>query len=254
MPLVGISLYLLVAIFFAVHAVRRGRNLVWLFVLFSFPLLGSLVYFVVEYLPEVRVQRNAQRAVGRAASLLDPERGVREARAAVGRVPSVQNQLRLAHALLERGSTHEAVQQFEACLAGPGGRDPEVRYATAIAQLRDGQAGAALSMARELRAEHPIYQPERVALLLAQALWNSGERAMALAEFSSALERFGSTEVRGRYAIFAAQSGDLSRAQALAAELNEDQKHWPSHTRDLNRQLLREVAQAVDAARAPGKN
>jgi hypothetical protein len=44
MPIVGLGLHLLIALFFAVHAVRSGQQLFWLFILFSFPLLGSVVY------------------------------------------------------------------------------------------------------------------------------------------------------------------------------------------------------------------
>ena len=45
MPFLGIGLHVLVALFFAVHAMRTHQQMTWLFVLFSFPLLGSLVYF-----------------------------------------------------------------------------------------------------------------------------------------------------------------------------------------------------------------
>ena len=47
MPFVGLGLHVLVALFFAIHAVRSGQNMYWLFILFVFPLLGSIVYFVV---------------------------------------------------------------------------------------------------------------------------------------------------------------------------------------------------------------
>jgi hypothetical protein len=249
MPVVGISVYLLIAIFFAVHAVRSGRNLIWLFVLFSFPLLGSLVYFVVEYLPELKM-RPAQRVAGRAVGLLDPKRSVREAREAYRLVPSAQNQLRLASTLLERGETREAVAHFQTCLSGPAGADPEIRYATALALLRDGQASAALELARQLRQSTPTFHPERIALVIAQALSECDGANAARAEFDDALKRFGSTEVKARFAIFAAHSGDLALAKRLAEELEQAQKYWPRHTKELNRELMRELAQALGAARA----
>ena len=46
MPFVGLGLHLVVALFFAVHAVRTGREMYWLVILFSFPLLGSIAYFL----------------------------------------------------------------------------------------------------------------------------------------------------------------------------------------------------------------
>ena len=48
MPLIGLGLHFLIAIFFAIHAVRNRRQLYWLLILFSFPLLGSLAYFVAN--------------------------------------------------------------------------------------------------------------------------------------------------------------------------------------------------------------
>mgnify|MGYP002140441361 CR=1 FL=1 len=48
--LFGVGLHILAAIFFAIHAVRRGRELYWLLILFMFPLFGSVVYFFAIYL------------------------------------------------------------------------------------------------------------------------------------------------------------------------------------------------------------
>ena len=48
---------LLVQIGIAVHALRTGRPLWWLAVILFFPLLGALIYFLVEILPELRASR-----------------------------------------------------------------------------------------------------------------------------------------------------------------------------------------------------
>jgi hypothetical protein len=73
MPFIGLGVHVLPALFFAVHAIRTGRNLYWLIILFSFPLLGSIVYFLVE-LPQSRLNRGINKAAGAAMKLLDPER------------------------------------------------------------------------------------------------------------------------------------------------------------------------------------
>ena len=44
MPLL-LGLSFLIAIYFAIHAVRTGQDRYWLFIMFSFPFLGSAVYF-----------------------------------------------------------------------------------------------------------------------------------------------------------------------------------------------------------------
>ena len=82
MPYLGIGFHVIVAIYFAVHAVRTGRPIYWLFILFSFPLLGSLVYFLVEFLPETRLNRDVGMAARTIAKSLNPGRELREARRA----------------------------------------------------------------------------------------------------------------------------------------------------------------------------
>src|ERR1700736_6881569 len=78
MPVLGLGLHILVALFFAVHAVRSGQQMYWLMILFSFPLFGSIVYFLVIYLPNSRLEYGARKAVAAAARSLDPTRELRE--------------------------------------------------------------------------------------------------------------------------------------------------------------------------------
>lgn len=63
MPFAGLGLHVVFALLCAVHVVRTRQNTYWLFVLFAFPLLGSLVYFFAVYLPNSRLQRGAMKAV-----------------------------------------------------------------------------------------------------------------------------------------------------------------------------------------------
>ena len=247
MPFFGLGIHVIIAIFFAIHALRNHRNLYWLIILFSFPLLGSAAYFIVEYLPGSRMNHGIGKAAASAVSLLDPEREVRESRAAFDLSPSAQNRMRLAKALFARGETHESIQHFDACLAGPFGKDPEFLYAAASAKLQDGQIQAALELAKTLRANVPDYLAERAMLLLAQAYEVAGDQASAQVEFSAAAERFASVEARARYAIFAAGTGDLSCAKKLYEELAHSERHWNSQVRSLNRPWLQQVEKAIAA-------
>ena len=119
MPIVGIGLYFALAIFCAIHAVRHRQPLYWLFILFAFPLLGSLVYFLAIYLPNSRLQRNALKAVSAAARAIDPQREVREARTLYDETPTAQNRMRLASALQTSGKNAEAVAIVDKLMADP---------------------------------------------------------------------------------------------------------------------------------------
>ena len=78
MPILAF-LHIAIAIYFAVHAVKTGRNTIWLFVLLSFPFLGSMVYLFAEFLPEKRHSRVVRNTGAALKALIDPKRALREA-------------------------------------------------------------------------------------------------------------------------------------------------------------------------------
>ncbi len=252
MPFAGLGLHLLVALFFAVHAVRSGQQMYWLIILFSFPLLGSVVYFFAIYLPNSRLERGARQVVRQAAKALDPTRELRAARAAIEDAPTAQNQMRLAAALLEAGVAEEAASTYEACLKGPFASDPDIRFGAARACLAAGRAAAAVQHLQAIRAERPDYRAEQLALLLARALAAAGRGDEARAEFESALARHGSFEARAEYAIWAAENRDLALATRLHGEIEQATRRWNRHTRALNAETMRRLQQAYAGLQRAG--
>jgi len=251
MPFVGIGLHVLIALFFAIHAVRSGQPIYWLFILFSFPLLGSIVYFIVVYLPNSRLHTGARRAVAVAARALDPTRELREARAAFDFTPTAQNQMRLAAALLASGAPQEAAANYEACLKGPFASDPEIKFCAARANLDSGNFPRAAVLLQEIRAADAGFRAEAVQLLLARALAGAGRGAEARAEFAAALARFGSFDARAEYAIWAYTAGEVDTAARLQADIDQAMQRWSPHNRELNAPLVRRL-QAARALRASG--
>jgi len=84
-----------------------------------------------------------------------------------------------------------------------------------------------------------------MSLLLARGLAVLGRRHDAREEFASAVERFGTVEVRAAYAVFAATTGDVATAQSLRAEIERDSRHWNRHAREINQPLIRAVDDAL---------
>ncbi len=247
MPFFGLGLHMLVALFFAVHAIRSGQQMYWLIVLFSFPLLGSAVYFFAIYLPDSRLQRGARNVVAAAGRALDPGRELREARTAFEFTPTAQNQMRLASALLEAGSAQEAATNFEACLNGPFATDSEMRLGAARALLECGRPDQALVHLESIRADTPSFRVEEMALWIAKALAAAGCTAQAKAAYEDGVQRFGSFEIKAEYAIWAAQSNDANTAQKVYGELEQSMQRWSRHNRELNAPLVRRLKQAMDA-------
>jgi hypothetical protein len=249
MPFLGLGLHILVAIFFAVHAMRTGRQMYWLLILFSFPLLGSVVYFLAEYLPSSRLERGIRGVAAGAARALDPTRELREARQAFDLTPTAQNKIRLAEAMLSAGDTAEAVAQFDQCLVGPFAKDSHIRFGAAKARFLNQQPDKAIELLTATREADPSFRPEEVSVLLAQAHGAAGHQAEARSEFEHAVSRHATVEARVAYAIWALSVGDGHKATQLRAELAQAWKHWPKHARQINRPLLNKVDAALQQAR-----
>lgn len=124
MPIVGLGLHVVIAMFFAMHAVRSGQDRYWLMILFAFPGLGSLVYALMIWLPEMRYTRHGHALVRGVKQVLDPTRELRAAQDAFEMTATIDNRLRLADALLASNRASEAVPQYQAALHGIHSEDP----------------------------------------------------------------------------------------------------------------------------------
>lgn len=249
MPFIGLGLHVLVALYFAIHAVRSGQNMYWLLILFSFPLLGSIVYLFAVYLPDSRLQYGARKVVATAAKALDPTRELRDARSAFEYTPTAQNQMRLASALLDAGRAEEAAANYEACLSGPFSGDLDIRFGAARANVEAGRFVTAVEHLELIRAADREFRAEQVSLLLARALSNSGRGPEAKAEFESAVTRFGGFDAKAEYLIWALSENENELATNLQAEIQRTTERWNRHTKDLNRSMLRRLEAAHELAR-----
>jgi hypothetical protein len=248
MPFAGLGLHILLALFCAVHVVRSGQPLYWLFILFAFPLLGSLVYFLAIYLPNSRLERGAMRAISAAAKVMDPTRDVREARARFDEAPTAQNQMALAAALLDNEQAEEAATLYEACLKGPFAADADIRFGAARAFTECQRHEEALAHLMALRASNPGHRPDQVALLCARCHAGAQRQAEARQEFESALSRFGTFEGHAEYAIWALAIGDAATAARLQTEMDKITRRWNAMARTLNEPVLRRLQAARNLA------
>jgi hypothetical protein len=248
MPYFGIGLHVIVAIYFAVHAVRSGQGMYWLFILFAFPMLGSLVYFFAIYLPSLRQSRGARVATRAIAQFVDPNRAVREARADFDRSPTVQHRMRLGAALLAAGNAGEALEHYQAAANGPFASDPALLLGLAQAQFSVGNHAAASTTLSRLFAANPQArrQPEP-ALLHARTLSALGAPGTREA-FEQALTCASDAAPRCLFADWLAaqpDEADRRRAIGLYTEIAHDAKHWPRHAREHNREWLQRAQAAL---------
>ncbi|SAL88243.1 hypothetical protein AWB74_08468 [Caballeronia arvi] len=248
MRIFGISLYVIIAVFFAVHAVRTQQNMYWLLILFLFPGLGSLVYLFVIYLPALRQSRGARAATRAISQLVDPNRAVREARTNFDRAPTVAHRMRLGAALLDTGNAVEALEHYRAAASGPFSSDPDLLQGLARAQFVSGDFSATQETLEKLFAVNSLarQQPEP-ALLYARALATMGAPGTRAA-FETALKSASDAAPRCLYADWLTtrpDDADRHRARELYAEIVHDAKHWPRHAREHNSEWLQRAQSAL---------
>jgi len=210
-----------------VHAIRSGQSLYWLILLFSFPLLGSVVYFLAIYFPEVRHSRGARQVVRSAKQLMDPGQDLRSARAELARTPTVQNRVRLGMTLLDAGQAEEARALLEQAASSPLGDDPYILTGLARARLESGHAALAVETLDGLFARHPDVRrkPEQT-LLYAQEL------ATARCLYAEWL-------------MAQPQPDDREQARSLFASIIDDAQHWSRHARSHNAAWLERTKAAL---------
>lgn len=251
MPYFGLGLLVIVALFFAIHAMRTGRQMYWLLILFSFPLLGSVVYFFAEYLPELRFNRTARGAAQAVKAFVDPDREMREAQRAYDQVPTVANRSRLAQALLGKGDVPGAAAQFRECAQGAFADDPDVLTGLAEAEFASGNATAAATALAALFKHHPARNTGAAALLDARVL-AIAEPDNAEAEFHHAVLTGNGPEPLIRYGNWLQDKGRNADAGRLYAQVIKDAEHWPSHTKSLQKDWLRQARHGMNAVNSVG--
>ena len=239
-----IGLHVLIAVFFAAHAIRSRQHAPWLLILFVIPLLGALLYYVGVYLPSSRRERRDRKAAAGAAQAFDPVRALRDAQAAFDFAPSAHHQVRLANAQLQAGDAEAAAVTYGASLQGPFANDPDIRLGAARASLACGRHAEAIGYLERLQHTDPDFRPEQASLLLAHALAGAGRASEARAEFEAAVKRHGSFEAKAEFAIWAAGAGEFQLAHRLQNELQSTMDRWSRHTHAMNLPLIHRIEAA----------
>ena len=177
--ILGLLLTYGIAVLLCWHVVRTGRDSFWIWIVLMAPGIGSLVYVVLNVLPDIfggTTARNLSRA---ARETLDPHREYREAKAACDDVPTVRNQSRLAAAAIHLGRFAEAEALYRAAAQGIHAEDPVLLLGQANALLELNRPADALSVLERLGEDAANGRTPQAALALGRAYEGVGRIAEA---------------------------------------------------------------------------
>jgi len=228
-------------IFFAVHAVRTGRDR-WLWLIIVFPLVGGLIYFFVEFLPDLRHQPVTQKAGSSLFKLLDPGRELRQLRDQLARTDSINNRKALADGYVRAGLFKDAIDLYQTCLRGTYVDDPGIMEGLSLAHFfQEDFIGAKKHLLRlkEIQADKT---PHEFKLLLARTYEELNDRENALTEYNNLLRLHSGEEARYRYALLLKKLGRALEARDLFKAIVAETRIQPKFYRRAQKKWV-ELAQ-----------
>jgi len=213
MPILGgIEIMLQLAVLY--HAMKTGRPYYWIFIILAFPVFGCLIYFLVEVMPGSRPERNLKRFGNDIVKAINPDRNLKLRAEELTICGSVDNKLKMAEELIERGMFDEAIVLYKSTREGQYYFAPDLLYGFARACFFNGDYLEARKLLGELQEHAPRYYPQEVALMKARAAAKFGDRSTARGEMESLLDNFVGLEARYRYAELLYEDGQAARAKA----------------------------------------
>ena len=250
MPIImggGVILLQLTVIF---HALKTGRPYWWIFVIMGFPVMGCVIYFIIEVLPGSRSERGLRKIGNDIVKAMNPDRDMKRKAEELAVCGSVENKLKMAEELVERGMFDEAIELYKGVRQGQYYFASDLLYGFARARFFNGEYLEARKLLGELQEHAPRYYPQEVALMKARAASKFGDRATARGEIETLLDHFVGLEARYRYAEILFEDGQAARARAELErvidhakrfKVSADEKTWAK----LARQGLASMAAAA---------
>lgn len=219
-----------------IHAARTGRLQPWLFII-MIPVVGPILYLVMELGPEIMGGRAGRRLQADVGNAVAPGRAYRTLAREAEIAPTVHNRMRLAEECLALGRADEAVTLYQSCLAGQNATDPAIRLGLARALVSRQDYDTTIILLEALARDTPDGRTPDGHLLYAVALDGNGRDAAALAEYKALVDHYPGEEARCRYADLLLRTGDRDAAQAQFREVmrrvelqggfyKREQRHW----------------------------
>ena len=249
-----VVLGVLVQIALIVHALRTGRNTLWVMALLFLPGIASIAYVLVEILPGLFHSYGARRTLASARRAVDPNRDLRVASDQAAVVDTVGAKTRLGQELYRRGRYAQAIETFRSALRGLYEHDPNLLLGLAQAQFAGGDAAGALATFESLREHNPDFKSDDGYLLYARAIEATGDLARAEQQYRTVAGYYAGAEAKVRYAQLLRRMQRPDRAREILEDVVSTGQLAPRHVRriqgDWLRLARRELTELKAASRA----
>jgi hypothetical protein len=214
------------------HFARRRPDNFWLLVIIMGGGIGSLVYILVEVLPDARLIPGAYQVFPR-------RKRIKELEALIVDNPSSGNYEELGDLYLDDGQYARARACFDKALEKVEEIDPLYRRALAAIAMNDFAAANA-DLERVLSID-PKYDYQRAAGLRAHVLATLGETVQAAALFADVLQTSTLSETQYNYACLLASEGRHAEAREWTERVLRKKSTMPDYIRRRERPWFRKA-------------
>lgn len=226
----------------AMHVVRSGRPLYWIWLILIGSYLGVLIYALVAILPDWRNDPRGCHAASKALKIIDPQRRRRELERQLELSNTVENRRRLAEESLALGDYSNAQELFQSLLTGMYATEPHFMLGLAQAQFGNSGYAEARRTLEALIETNPGYKSTEGHLLYARCLEELGQTEAALDEYRVLADSYPGEEGRFRYGRLLARShrhgearevlqNQLSRAKLMPGYYRRKEQSWLKEAR-----------------------
>jgi hypothetical protein len=230
-----------------IHAIRTRKEQTWIYLLILLPGVGSIAYFVAEFLPWLMSSPEARRAASKLGKALDPERDLRRYAAEARLSDTVHSKLKLAEELATAKRYDEAIEAYRSCLTGLFAHEPKIMLALASVEFEKGDHAAACATLEALAEHNTDFKSAEGHLLYARALEGAGRLDEARHEYGAVVVYYPGAEARTRYGLLLQRLGEDEAARQAFKDVLDHAELAPRHVRRHNAQWI-EIARRESAA------
>lgn len=235
MPVIGLAL--IIQIICAIHVVKTGKEVFWIYIVLFIPGIGAAIYFFTQILPDLGQSRTVHTAKNSLLKAIDPQRELRKKKAQLELANTLDNKLKLAVECYEANMLDDAIELFQSCLTGLGEGDADTMVKLSQAYFAKEEYQLTINLLDEVMTNNPNYNSTEGHLLYARCLEKLEKTKQALTEYAVVSENYPGEEGRVRYALLLikAEKHDKAR-EVLKQSINRSrlapkfyqkkEKHW----------------------------
>jgi len=213
----------------AVHVVRSGRPLYWVWILFIGSYLAVIVYVIAAVIPDLKHDPRSRQAVRKVLHTIDPERQRRSIQQRLELADTVDNRRTLAEECMRLGHYTNAAELYRSVLKGVYMMDAGFLLGLAKAQAGNDDFAGGRATLDTLFSTNPNFHSSDAELLHARMLEALGEHGAALDRYRSLATSYPGEEARFRYGCLLKAHGQRADARGVFGNMLTRAKHTPRY-------------------------